>query len=196
MPPTESAGLMYVVSLEAPQSGWPQLLTTSQFATRTHAHFHLQLSGLSAVGTTAESLPLGNMICLPLINTPVCALRQCNLHDCSHHYSCFSAVVELLGAWLLLHVLQQFEALKALKKILPLKSKDIYTVQLLRWRKKETTQWLSKTNSVLTLCLQPPVKSLDFTQPDVASVTWKGHLWSFNTLCDITEGSPPELWFL
>lgn len=120
MPPTESAGLMYVVSLEAPQSGWPQLLTTSQFATRTHAHFHLQLSGLSAVGTTAESLPLGNMICLPLINTPVCALRQCNLHDCSHHYSCFSAVDELLGAWLLgawllLHLLQQFEALKALK---------------------------------------------------------------------------------
>lgn len=148
MSPTESAGLMYVVSLEAPKSGWPQLLTASQFATRTHAHFHLQLSGLSAVGTTAESLPLGNMICLPLINTPVCAVRQCNLHDCYHHYSCFSASDELLGVWLLLHLLQQFEALKVLKK--KTKTKHIifmFTIKVKRHLHSSVTTIKKKRNN-------------------------------------------------
>lgn len=175
MSPTESAGLMYVVSPEAPKSGWPQLLTTSQLATRTHAHFHLQLSGLSAAGPTAERLPLGNMICLPLINTPVCALRQCNLHDCYHHYSCSPASHRLLGVWLLLQLLQQFEALKVLKNKTHSSIYKIifmFTFKLKRHlhssvatmkikRNDEITEWLSKTNSVLTLCLQPPVKALD-----------------------------------
>lgn len=37
-----------------------------------YMHFHLKLSSLSLVVATAESLPLGNVIWLPLTNMAIC----------------------------------------------------------------------------------------------------------------------------
>lgn len=76
------------------------------------AHFHLQLSGLSAVGTMQRVCLLATWYAFLSSTRLFVRRRQCNLHDCCHHYRCFSAFDRLLGVLLLLHLLRQFEAFK------------------------------------------------------------------------------------
>lgn len=76
------------------------------------AHFHLQLSGLSAVGSMQRVCLLATWYAFLSSTRLFARLRQCNLHDCCHHCRCFSAFDRLLGVSLLLHPLWHFEAFK------------------------------------------------------------------------------------